>query len=965
MSHEIGRIVGVGTRIGPDAGPPSTPGVWEFLFTPSPALPGGDPRAVILHLAAMSFPAGARLEVDLRYGTDTFSAGADVWTRPIDPKPGPVRIRYFGAGTTGGVTLAEYASAEPTQTGIPGQTLGSLTNPDFFLHTDPYVEPTYETRLQCGVFDWENAACAAAGSVEAATVGAVCVIVAVHSHPDGSRGLSSCSGTLIGPDVVLTASHCATSPDELEVRSGSVCFGFQTTCPGARPAGYAPTFHKIRRIIRRGVDDWLLLQIDTPSGGLGIAPRTLRPNAPLAGESVFAVHHPHGAVKKLQRRSLVTATVAPVEGFDYAGGSSGSALFDAMGRIIGGALSVGPVGGNACRASYTPSSTILQELSNPPAPPAPFDVMLVIDRSGSMSGAGTSTPGRTKLQEARDAASLFVQLVRVGVGHRAGMVSFSTSATRPPDSALAVIDAAKKNELVGPPPYVAGRIGGLVAGGMTSIGDGLAVAMSSLAPGSANQRAILLLTDGLQNTPPMIESVEGTLGTTRLFAIGFGAEGDLDGPLLTRVARQHSGIYTRANEGLALKKFFSLAFGNIFEAGALSDPEQLLPATAHETGWTPFLICDEERITVIVGWSDPSQPLELSLQTPAGVTVTQATAGVQGDRGETWYFLRVPLPLGGERAGRWQWKVYRVPLGELPPPPKDVRFFVTIVADGGPRLEPILPTRRVYTGDSLNPLVALRYGNGSAPRAEVELEIQAPDAALGTLVAEAGLEEPIVDDDPLSAFRATLRKLGGSSGAFNLPTRSQTVELFDDGEHSDGAMEPDGVYGNPMADLTRYEGTYAFHARARYGNGCDGLREALWSVSVELGIDPDRTTVEVTGVADAPAGRKRGTIVVTPRDRFGSPLGPGRGDALDLAGGAGTTVVGPVRDNRDGSYSVDVVWDPDVAAQPGLVSTQPERPAVPLTPPTRQGPTCPRWLCVLLAIALGLAILIIILLLLT
>ncbi len=88
MSHAIGRIVTLGVRIGPDAGPPTAPGVWEFLFTPSPASAGGDPRAVIPHFTAMSFPAGGRLEVDLRYGVDTFSSGADAWTRPVDPRPG-------------------------------------------------------------------------------------------------------------------------------------------------------------------------------------------------------------------------------------------------------------------------------------------------------------------------------------------------------------------------------------------------------------------------------------------------------------------------------------------------------------------------------------------------------------------------------------------------------------------------------------------------------------------------------------------------------------------------------------------------------------------------------------------------------------------------------------------------------------------------------------------------------------
>ena len=56
-------------------------------------------------------------------------------------------------------------------------------------------------------------------------------------------------------------------------------------------------------------------------------------------------------------------------------------------------------------------------------------------------------------------------------------------------------------------------------------------------------------------------------------AIGFGTEASLDGGLLTKLASEHRGIYARADSGLDLKKFFSFAFGRIFEAGTLVDPE--------------------------------------------------------------------------------------------------------------------------------------------------------------------------------------------------------------------------------------------------------------------------------------------------------------------------------------------------------------------------------------------------------
>lgn len=963
MSHNVGRVVPLGTRIGPDSGAPATvPGMWQFDFTPGPAPLGGSPRFVMLHFNAMSFPGSARLEVDLRYDTDRFDAtdGADAWSRPIDPLPGPIAIRYFGSGPSGGVTLAEYGSGEPTITGTPGTFVGSRTNPDIFLHTNPYVEPIYETRLQCGPFDWLNAAAAAPGSIAEQCARAVCMIIAVHEDH-----VSTCSATLIGPDLVLTAFHCMSNPGDLEARSGSVTFDYATTAAGGRPAGYAPRFHKIKRTVRRGSSDWLVFQIETPSGGLGIAPRELRAAAPMAGETVFALHHPNGAVKKLQTRTLEAASVTPVGGFDFAGGSSGSPLFDASGRILGAALSVGPVG-DSCHASYVPASTARAELANPPAPPTPFDIMLVMDRSGSMSSPGTSGPGRTKMVEAREAASLFVQLLRLGAGDRVGMVAFSTAANRPPDSALEAVTATKKGELVGPAPYSGGRVGLLTPDGMTSIGDGIKAAMESLGSGGANRRAILLMTDGLQNTAPMIAEAEPMLGNTQLCVVGFGSEDQLNGPLLTSVARDHGGIYTRASNGLELKKFFGLCFGNIFEAGTLTDPGLVLRASETSTDPAPFDVCDEERITAIVGWDDPSQALAIRLITPTGQVLDEAVPGLHADSGATWHFLRIPLPHNGERDGSWRWSVVRRGGGgEFPPPAKDVAYFISIIADGGPRLEPLPFERRVYTGDAIVPRAALRYPDGTSPHAHIEMTVDAPEVALGALAAKAGLARPVIDGDAVDALHATLQGLAQGPAGLVIPTRPVEATLRNDDPEVGATLEPGWVYGAVLRELTRNEGTYTFHARARYGHGCVSTREAIWSVYVECGIDPNHTRVDILSTTDGAGGLRLGRIRVRPQDRYGNPLGPGRADQFDVAGATGSRPTGPVRDMGDGNYEVDVEWDPTVSGQPGLVVSQPDRAPVTIAPTGAAGGAtgCPRWLCMILALLLFIAVLMILILL--
>lgn len=83
----------------------------------------------------------------------------------------------------------------------------------------------------------------------------------------------------------------------------------------------------------------------------------MRPDVPGIGEQVFGVHHPNGAVKKLSVPHPGFATVTGSgslfinvpSNFHVSGGSSGSGLFDAAGRIVG-VLS----DGDPCRRTSDP-----------------------------------------------------------------------------------------------------------------------------------------------------------------------------------------------------------------------------------------------------------------------------------------------------------------------------------------------------------------------------------------------------------------------------------------------------------------------------------------------------------------------------------------------------------------------------------------------------------------------------------
>jgi hypothetical protein len=165
----------------------------------------------------------------------------------------------------------------------------------------------------------------------------------------------------------------------------------------------------------------------------------------------------------------------------------------------------------------------------------------------------------------------------------------------------------------------------------------------------------------------------------------------------------------------------------------------------------------------------------------------------------------------------------------------------------------------------------------------------------------------------------------------------QTFDLLDD-VATTKSFEPAGIFGRLFKDLLTVEGSYTFHFQAAYGDTCTATRELLWSLHVDPGIDPSRTTM----TANISGGT--GTIIVIPKDKYGNNLGPGRGDGFSMTGTPGTMVTGPVRDNGDGSYVAVVSWDAGLGNSPGVIIGQPGRTPVIVYDPTVRGTDrCRKW----------------------
>ena len=144
---------------------------------------------------------------------------------------------------------------------------------------------------------------------------------------------------------------------------------------------------------------------------------------------------------------------------------------------------------------------------------------------------------------------------------------------------------------------------------------------------------------------------------------------------------------------------------------------------------------------------------------------------------------------------------------------------------------------------------------------------------------------------------------------------------------------------------------YGFHVRARYGETYFGARETFWSTYVSVGIDPASTRVEVVATTKVAGGQRQATLRVTPKDRYGNLLGPGRADEFTVSGTVGNVPNLPVEDRGDGSYDIGVLCDPAVSPQPGVVVTYREglrshwvRPAKHRGPSSAAPPGCASFL---------------------
>lgn len=180
-------------------------------------------------------------------------------------------------------------------------------------------------------------------------------------------------------------------------------------------------------------------------------------------------------------------------------------------------------------------------------PVAAADLVVVLDRSGSMEGQ--------KLSDARQAVNHLLD--QLGPDDRLALVTYSNSVQT--QSALVPMTEANRRRL-------ASAVERLHAGGGTNLGGGLKRGMEVLmhTPGDLRQRKVILISDGLANqgvTDPVVLGRMASAAVENRFSIstvGVGLE--FNEMLMTAIADQGAGHYTFLEDPQVFARVFDSEF---------------------------------------------------------------------------------------------------------------------------------------------------------------------------------------------------------------------------------------------------------------------------------------------------------------------------------------------------------------------------------------------------------------------
>jgi hypothetical protein len=299
------------------------------------------------------------------------------------------------------------------------------------------------------------------------------------------------------------------------------------------------------------------------------------------------------------------------------------------------------------------------------APPT-FAVALALDQSASMNDDAGFT-GAKRHQVLKEAALRFVELIRLNNGM--GFIRFDQDAHPTNDATFpgfAITRIANDANRFAARNAVSGYA--VNPAGDTSVGDGVQLAHDLVNTAAVhadfNRQAIIVFTDGLENSDQLIAAVMGGI-TEPTYAIGLGNAQQVNTAALTRLTQGSGGyllltdlLSSNIDDYFLTTKYFQQILAGVSNTNLVVDPSGFIgPGT---TIRIPFVLNETDiECTVILNVDIPV--VEMAVETPAGDLITPVNAGGLGVNftvGTNMSFYRFTLPValgggGGARGGTW------------------------------------------------------------------------------------------------------------------------------------------------------------------------------------------------------------------------------------------------------------------------------------------------------------------------
>jgi hypothetical protein len=294
-------------------------------------------------------------------------------------------------------------------------------------------------------------------------------------------------------------------------------------------------------------------------------------------------------------------------------------------------------------------------------------VMLALDQSGSMDWqAGTS--GARRIDVLKDAARKFMELIQAGNG--VGLIRFDHD-SYPVNHAT--YPGLPVTHITGNGAFDAGRVAAISAvnshtvniAGNTSVGDGVERArqvLDALPAGAYDHKALIVLTDGLENEPAWIQDVAGSIDE-RTFAIGLGNQSQVNTAALDALTSNTGGyllltglLSSSIDDYFRLSKYFLQILAGVTNNSIVLDPNGYVAPGAQVR--LPFHLNEADIDCTAILMTDHNV-VDFALEAPDGTRIDAAGAtslGIGYNVGTQTRSYRFTLPAAigaGQHGGTW------------------------------------------------------------------------------------------------------------------------------------------------------------------------------------------------------------------------------------------------------------------------------------------------------------------------